>query len=172
MASGSGRRAVECLGTEKHARRLLHTSAISRAYCHGKHFLQVPSCARHMLNSRRHHSNTYCAHYTRPITSARLNAPCSVFSQLSSLKHQTAVDRLAHLQQLLQLDPKEVTCLVLKLPSLLVYAPGKLAGLYKALKQLLDCAGQEQQHTRQLVLKWPQVGCRGAVYLCPVLFGC
>jgi hypothetical protein len=83
------------------------------------------------------------------------------------------------LQLLLQLEAKEVTRLVLRLPSLLVYAPSKLAVLYEALQQLLDGAGQEQQHTRQLVLKWPQVGW-GASFqstknialcqLCPVPF--
>jgi hypothetical protein len=73
--------------------------------------------------------------------------------QLSNLKHQTCVDHLTHLQQLLQLTPSQATKLVLRLPQLLMYAPAKLDRLFQGLAELV----QGQDTAKKLVLQSPKV---------------
>lgn len=73
--------------------------------------------------------------------------------QLANLKHQTCVDHLTRLQQLLHLDPSQVTQLVLRLPQLLLYAPAKLDRLFQGLAEL----AQGQDKARKLVLQSPKV---------------
>lgn len=75
--------------------------------------------------------------------------------QLMGLKHQTLVDRLTHLQQLLQLTGPQVTQFVHKHPPLLTYAPAKLSQAYSSLADLLG----GQQQARALVLHQPKVCC-------------
>jgi hypothetical protein len=75
------------------------------------------------------------------------------FLQLASLKHQTCVDHLTHLSQLLLLDTSQTTRLVLRLPQLLVYAPARLDSAFGRLAEL--AGGTEQ--ARGLVLQSPQV---------------
>jgi hypothetical protein len=81
--------------------------------------------------------------------------------QLMSLKHQTLVDRLTHLQQLLQLTAPSVTQLVHRQPSLLTYAPAKLSQAYGSLADLLG----GQQQARALVLQQPKVWCAFAAWV-------
>jgi hypothetical protein len=100
-----------------------------------------------------------------PVTAARLIqspkisdddadlAACLLCLQLSNLKHQTCVDQLTHLQQLLQLTPSQATQLVLRLPQLLIYAPAKLDRLFQGLAELV----QGQDKAKELVLKSPKV---------------
>lgn len=77
--------------------------------------------------------------------------------QLSNLKHQTCLDHLSHLQQLLQLTPSQGTQLVQRLPQLLLYAPVKLDKLFGRLAEL--AGGRDK--AQALVLQSPQVssGC-------------
>jgi len=73
--------------------------------------------------------------------------------QVTNLKHQTCLDRISNLQHLLHLTPGEASQLVLRLPQLLLYTPGKLAGLVNGISEVLG--GLDK--AKALALKEPQV---------------